>query len=459
MTTMKTSSSLNKMNEKDDTIVAISTPIGTSAISIVRLSGNKALEIAKILTKSSQFTPRYAYLKYLYNANGSVIDRGIVIFFNAPHSFSGEDIVEFQCHGGILTPKTLLAECVRYGARIANAGEFSKRALLNGKMDLATIESVSKLIISQNTQAQTLLGNILKGDLKRFCDEVRTNLVRILAHIEAMIDYAEENLPLDLEQNIKAQLHQTCDKLNELYTHSKSFQHIIDGHRLIIIGKPNVGKSSLLNRLLLSERAIVSNIAGTTRDIIQENLTIANQIITIIDTAGIHTTNEQIEQMGIAKSKEYIKNSTIIIAMFDGSRDYDDDEIIEILKENTDKIIIAVINKSDKIQHFDEKKLDKFEVLKISTLDDSVFKLRNLIGEKITNNAINNQNVLLSSTRQMECLKHCIDEITLARKNLAESEIFAYHINMAIHALSAITSPFINEEILDSMFGEFCLGK
>lgn len=447
------------MQTINDTIVAISTPIGISALSITRLSGNNALNIAKKLTKSNDFTPRYAHLKYIYNTNGNIIDKCIVIYFKAPHSFSGEDIVEFQSHGGIAVPKNIVDECILLGAKLAKPGEFSKRAILNNKLDLSTAESISKLILAQSKQASEILARLLKGDLGNFIESFRKDLIEILAHIEVLIDYAQEDLPKDLESSIQKKLEDSIDKLDTIYKHSLSKQHIIDGHRLVIIGRPNVGKSSLLNKLLLKDRAIISNIAGTTRDALEESITINNQIIKIIDTAGIRKTSDKIEQIGVNKSLQYAKEATIIIALFDGSREFDDENIIEILNQNKDKIIIAAINKIDKEQLFDECKLKDFEMIKISMLDSSVIKLKDMIGQKISSDTINNQDIILSSSRQIECIKSCIVELQNAKENMIDFEIFSFHINAALHSLDLLTKPFCNDEMLDSMFSEFCLGK
>ncbi len=443
----------------NDTIVAISTTIGISALSIVRLSGKDALEIAKSITKSTNFKPRYAHLKYIYNNNNNVIDRCIVIYFKAPYSFSGEDIIEFQSHGGVSVPKNIVNECIRLGARIANPGEFSKRALLNNKLDLSTAESISKLILSQSNQANEILGRLLKGDLKEFIETFRKNLIEILAHIEVLIDYAEEDLPKDLEISIDTKLNNAIKKLNDIHSHSLSMQHIIDGHRLVIIGRPNVGKSSLLNKLLLKDRAIISNIEGTTRDILEETITINNQIVKIIDTAGIRDSNDEIEKIGIQKTLQYTQDATIIIALFDGSREFDDQWILDILEQNKEKIIIAVINKNDRKQIFNQDKLKEYETIRISTLDSSVFKLRDIIEKKINQVSINTQEIILTSTRQIECIKLCIKSLNNAKENIYNFEIFSFYINEALHSLDMLTKPFNNNEMLDSMFSEFCLGK
>lgn len=443
----------------NDTIVAISTQIGLSAISIIRLSGSKAIEIANKLTKSTSIKPRYAHLKYIYDKNDQILDKCIVIYFKAPNSFNGEDIIEFQCHGGITIPKNIIQECINNGARLAKSGEFSKRALLNNKMDLSMVETIAKMITTQNNQAQRFLTRILNGDLSKYINSFKKELIEILANIEVTIDYAQEDLPQNIEKNIIMKLNNIEIKLDKLYKHSQTFHNIIDGHRLIIIGRPNVGKSSILNKLLLKQRAIISDIAGTTRDIIEESITINNQIVKIIDTAGIHNTSDEIEKIGIQKTKELIKDATIIISVFDASKEFNDYEIINLLKENEDKIIICAINKSDKKIVFDNKYISKYQKINISTTDDSVYLLRDLIETNIKNNEINNQEIILSSTRQIECIKECIKEIKNAKNNLKDFEISAYCINNALKSLDLISNPYNNEEMLDSMFSEFCLGK
>ncbi len=438
-----------------DTIAAISTAIGVSAIGIVRVCGDDALKIALKITKSAALTPRYAHLKCLYDENGAMIDRGIVIYFKAPHSFNGEDIVEFQCHGGIALQKKILEVCLHFGARIARAGEFSKIALLNGKMDLAEVESVSNLIATQNEGALNAIARNLRGDLGEIIAHFRENLVAILAQSEALIDYAEDEIPSDLGEKLGA----LESELGTILAHSKAMQHIINGHRLVIIGRPNVGKSSILNRLLLQERAIVSSTAGTTRDSIEAQLTINKQVISIIDTAGIHASNEQIELLGIARAKQNAREASIILAVFDGSEAFCDDEILQILRENSDKIIIAAINKADKPQRFDATRLKDYEQIAVSTLDSSVFAIREIIARHIEIAPKNDESVILGSKRQILCVESAILALQNARANMEDFEIFSLHINEAIRALELISKPYNYDEMLDKMFANFCLGK
>lgn len=439
----------------NDTIVAISTAVGISAIGIVRVSGKDALKIAQQITKSSDIAPRYAHLKYLYDENGNAIDRGIVIYFKSPHSFNGEDIVEFQCHGGIALQKKIVTLCKHFGAREARSGEFSKIALLNGKMDLSQLENVANLINTQNESALNLIAQNLKGDLQKIIDDFREQLLAILAQSEALIDYAQDEIPSDLSANLNA----LESQLTAIYAHSKSMQHIINGHRLAIIGRPNVGKSSILNALLLKNRAIVSEIEGTTRDSIEAQITIENQVVAIIDTAGIRQNSDEIETLGIAKSKEIAREASIILAVFDGSKAFDDREILQILRENAGKIIIVAINKSDLQQRLDLSHFSAYKPIFISTKNDSVFEIRESIAEAIRISPQNDESVILGSVRQLECVKSAINTLQLARENLGDFEIFSLHINDALKSLESITKPYNYDEMLDKMFGNFCLGK
>ena len=440
---------------KTDTIVAISTAIGEGAIGIVRLSGKDALQIAQRVTKTTAIRPRYAHLKYLYDEGGALIDRGIVIYFKAPHSFNGEDIVEIQSHGGIALQKRLLEICQHFGARIARAGEFSKIALINGKMDLSQVETTANLIITRNANALSLIAQNLKGDLQKIIDDFRDKLLEILAQSEALIDYAEDEIPHDLSANLKS----LQTRLRAIYAHSQSMQHIINGHKLAIIGRPNVGKSSILNALLLKNRAIVSEIEGTTRDSIEAQMTIDGQIITIIDTAGIRASDEKIELLGIEKAKEIAREASIILAVFDGSRNFDDREILQILRENEEKIIIVAINKSDKKRVVEMAYFRDYAPIFISTKDESVFMIRKAIADKIHTNPQNDESVILGSVRQMECVEGAINALEAAEQNISDFEIFSLHINDAIKWLESLTKPYNYDEMLDKMFSAFCLGK
>jgi len=391
-----------------------------------------------------------------------VIDEAIVLYFAAPKSYTGEDVVELQSHGGIVTAERILASCTAYGARLANPGEFTKRAVLHGKIDLAQAEAAAKLIESKSIDAAKILSRQLKGELGRFVNELRDKLVEILAYIEVNIDYAEEDLPQTLQDEIRTKLAYIRAKIEETLHASESRAGLIEGFRVAIIGKPNVGKSSLLNALLRYDRAIISDIAGTTRDTIEEEIRIGTHLVKIVDTAGIRQSGDTIEQIGIERSLKAVKHADLVIALFDGSMplDANDREIIELLeKECQDKELIVAINKSDLPQQIEDAAIDKFSPLRISTKQDASAIVKRL-EEKLNKQNIGSD-LLLISKREVDAAKRAYDAIDAALVQLeyGELELFAFEINEAIDAIASITQPFERDEILDKMFGSFCLGK
>ncbi len=445
-----------------DTIVAIATSFGTGSIAIVRVSGKKSLDIAKKLSKRELFKPRYATLSNLYDKNDELIDRAIIIYFKSPNSFTGEDIVEFQCHGGIIVAKRILDVVLHYGARMAEPGEFSKRAFLNKKLDLTEAEAIAKLIEAKSEDAAKILAKQLKGELKEYIEDIREALIRILAYTEVNIDYAEEDLPQNLMDSIKNQLLDIKKKLSNTVDSSKRRAGLIEGFKVSIIGKPNTGKSSLLNKLLSYERAIVSEIAGTTRDTIEENVKIGTHLVRMVDTAGIREAKDVIEKIGIERSIKSIQTSDIVITMFDGSSELssEDEKIIELLKKYRDKKdFIVVLNKADLPQKFDESDLKEFKPIKISTKKDISLLIERL--EDILNSYSSTTDILLISKRQIDAVEDALKSIeeSITPLEMGELEIFAYHINDAIRAIASITRPMESTELLDKMFGEFCLGK
>ena len=281
----------------NDTISAIATANGIGSIAIIRLSGDKALGIAKTLTQKTTFSPRYATLSNIYNNKNELIDEAIVIYFKGPHSFTAEDIVEIQCHGGFIVAQSILKATVAAGARLATAGEFSKRAFFNGRIDLSEAEAVAQLIDAKSEDAAKILASQMKGSLKKYIENIRDEIIHILAYSEVSIDYAEEDLPEDLVSQIKEKLRELTRSLESTLLASKAREGLMQGFRVAIVGKPNVGKSSLLNALLNYNRAIVSKIAGTTRDTIEEQVKIGTHLIRIVDTAGIREANDEIEKI------------------------------------------------------------------------------------------------------------------------------------------------------------------
>lgn len=444
----------------DDTIAAIATANGIGSIAIIRLSGEKALSIAKTLTKKENLQPRYATLSTVFNAHDELIDEAIVIYFQGPHSFTAEHIVEIQCHGGFIVAQSILKATLAAGARLANPGEFSKRAFFNGRIDLSEAEAIAQLIEAKSEDAAKILASQMKGSLKEYIENIRDAIIHIIAYSEVSIDYAEEDLPLDLVAQIQAQLNELHKSLERTLIASKAREGLMQGFRVAIVGKPNVGKSSLLNSLLNYNRAIVSEIAGTTRDTIEEQVKIGTHLIRIVDTAGIREASDEIEKIGIERSLEAIESSDIVVALFDASRERDseDDKILSLIKESAhDKKIIFVKNKIDLQTKFDAQEL-QFD-LELNTKDSVSSLIESL--ENIMNTANASEEMMLISHRQISAVENALTAIEEAHEPLQmqELEIFSFHLTEAVKEMASITRPFENDEMLDKMFGSFCLGK
>ncbi|EQB6090273.1 tRNA uridine-5-carboxymethylaminomethyl(34) synthesis GTPase MnmE [Campylobacter jejuni] len=440
-----------------DTIAAIATAHGMGSISIVRLSGERALEFALKLSHKTKLIPRHATFTKLFNQNNEIIDEAIMIYFKAPYSFTGEDIVEFQTHGGFSVSEVLLEELVSLGARLALAGEFSKRACLNGKMTPLKALNIQDLILSKSALAAKIIARNMQGNLGELLEKIRTDLVKTLAFVETSIDYADDDLPSDLLEQISTMCEENSKILKEIYTLSQSKKGLIEGFKIAIVGKPNVGKSSLLNALLSYERAIVSDIAGTTRDTIEESFKLGTHLLRIIDTAGIRESKDVIEQIGVALSKKSLEDADIILAVFDASRvqDKEDEKIFDLLA-NTDKKIFWILNKSDLENVFKNTQNKNF--IKLSAQKDIT-----LLKEELQNyfNSFDSEGIMVSSLDLINACKISSEAIFRAKGLLEESslELFAFELNLAINELARFTKDFQRDEILDEMFGNFCLGK
>ena len=455
---MSTKVKSNKLFD-DNTIVAIATANGIGSISIVRLSGASALDIASKITKKTQFQPRLATLSTIYSKDNELIDEALILYFKAPFSFTGEDVVEFQCHGGVAIANMIINETLKRGARLANPGEFSKRAFLNNKIDLSKAEAISKIIEARSEDAVKLLARQLKGELTSFVNNIREDLLFMLAYTEVSIDYAEDDLPSDIFEQIKSKMDKIIVKLSNTLDASKRREGVIEGFKVAIIGKPNVGKSSLLNKLLNYDRAIISDIAGTTRDTIEESVKIGTHIIKIVDTAGIRNASDVIEQIGIEKSIEAINEADIVISLFDNSKPSDDEDkkILELLNQNDDKEIVRVVNKSDLESRFNKSLLKDF--IELSTKEDINPLIKKI--ERILDANTHSDEMTLISKRQVISVEETLSHInqSIMPLNTGELEFFAHHITEALENISNITRPYDNDQMLDVMFGEFCLGK
>jgi len=444
----------------NDTISAIATANGIGSIAIIRLSGEKALDIAKTLCKQNDLTPRHATLTNIYNSKNELIDESIVIYFKGPHSFTAEDVVEIQCHGGFIVAQSILKATLSAGARLATAGEFSKRAFFNGRIDLSEAEAIAQLIEAKSEDAAKILASQMKGSLKEYIEQVRDDIIHILAYSEVTIDYAEEDLPTDLVEQIHAKLDELKKSLNSTLLASKAREGLMQGFKVAIVGKPNVGKSSLLNSLLNYNRAIVSDIAGTTRDTIEEQVKIGTHLIRIVDTAGIREASDEIERIGIERSLEAIEQSDIVVALFDSSREADseDEQILSLINVHAkEKCVKFVKNKIDLEQKF--KRDDINFDLEINS-KDNVDSLIEVLKE-IMDTTNSSDEIMLISQRQISAVENTLSNIEEAFSPLEdqELEIFSFHLNEAVKEMASITRPFENDEMLDKMFGSFCLGK
>lgn len=448
------------------TIVAPATTYGNSSLNVIRLSGTKSLDIASQLAKKDLTTlqPRFAKLTKIYFENNTLLDECIIIYFKSPHSYTTEDVVEFQCHGGTFIAKNIIEECIKYGAILAKPGEFTKRAFLGGRIDLTQAQAIAKLIQSNNAQAHKMLMRHLKGEMQEFCELLRESLLKILAHSEVFIDYADEELPQNLLQSIQKQLDSILQTLSSLSEKSYQKRNLFEGYKICIIGKPNVGKSSLLNALLGDNRAIVSDIAGTTRDSIEENFILDGHLLRLIDTAGIRKNADIIENEGIQRSLEKAKDSDLLLVLFDNSRILDDEDltILHLLKEYQDsKKIVVIINKIDLKNCFNQEQLTPFKPLLLSLKNkDSLQSLKNHL-KTILSSQDDNHTLLLTSQYQFQAIQTCIQALRSSILPLqnGELEIFSFHINEAIQAIASLTKPYEYSQMLDKMFSDFCLGK
>lgn len=456
----------------NQTIVAPATTYGKSSLNVIRLSGQDSLLIASKLAKINPncLKVRHAKLTKIYFQDGELLDECILIYFKAPNSYTTEDVIEFQCHGGTFIAQSILEECIKLGARLAKPGEFTKRAFLGGRIDLSQAQAIAKLIESSNANAHKMLMRHLNGEMHSFCENLRKNLLTLLAHSEVFIDYADEELPQDLMKNLLNKLDSTLLTLQNLLEQSIQKKSIFEGYKLCIIGKPNVGKSSLLNALLHEDRAIVSDIAGTTRDSIEENFTLEGHLLRLIDTAGIRQSQDIIEAKGIERSLQKAEQSDILIALFDSSRPLEEEDlkIIEILKTHQDsKKIIVLLNKADLKGSFDFQILAPFNPLNLCLKDDNIASSNSLLSHfkshliSLLNSQENSQMLLLVSQYQFQAIQECIQALYDSKLPLAngELELFSFHINEALKVLASITKPYEYSQMLDVMFNDFCLGK
>ena len=444
----------------NNTLVAISTPLASGAISIVRMSGENCLDIAdKIFTSKkgefpSSFTPRLLTLG-TFNA-GSFKEQALCVIFKSPNSFTGENMVEFQCHGGVVITKGILAACIANGARLASAGEFTKRAFMNGKMALSDAEGMMDMINAQS-EAEIRAGyNLLSGELSKTAYSAQEELIDILSEIEVSFDYPEETIEYITKTNAKERLQSLHNSISSVLESASTGKMIKDGVNVVILGKPNVGKSSLLNSLIKDEKAIVTPIAGTTRDVIEATLSINGLRFNLYDTAGIHETDDQVEKIGVDKAKNTIASADIILFVKDSEEDDQEDKEVKKLLENRKHLII--INKSDKTGNFEHN----HNTIHVSALKNkNIDKLTDKLYELANKDKAMSGGLIIANQRHADALSraktHLVDAISAMDDY--SLDIVTIDINLAYSALGEITGNTTNEEILDAIFSKFCLGK
>ena len=452
-------------NSFDDVIIGISTALAEGAISIIRLSGKGCIEIAnksfkgKNLTKVNSHTINYGFI---VDNNKEIIDEVLVSVFKAPKTYTTEDVVEINCHGGLFVTNKIYELLVVNGARPANPGEFTKRAFLNGRIDLTKAEAVMDVISAENNAALSIASRGLLGFIKRTVDDLRQRLIDVISVISVNIDYPEyDDVQILTTNQIKPAIESIYNDVYNLLEKSKSAKHLKNGVDTAIVGRPNVGKSSLLNALLEEQKAIVTNIPGTTRDLVEAKINLGSVTLNLIDTAGIRETLDIVEQIGVSKSLDIINKAELVLLVLDGSvyLTQEDKELIEKIK---DKKHLIIINKNDLGIKID---LTQFEhPIVISTNDEN--KIDNLKEEIIklikVENIQNKDITYISNARQIEKLNLAKGELIEALEEINENAFIDFvdiHLRAAWLYLGEIIGETSTESLLDELFSKFCLGK
>ena len=446
---------------ENDTIAAIATSMGRSAVNIIKISGPESISIvSKIFTKDlSKLEPNtinYGFIK----EDNELIDEVLVSLFTSPNSQTGEDIVEINTHGGISVTNKVLELLLSNGARLAEPGEFLKRAFLNGKKDLIEAEAISDLINAKTEEARKMSLKGLSGELSKKIKTLRNKILNIIANIEVNIDYPEyEDAIIYTNELLKTNINEIQSDLEKLVKESEKGTLLNNGINVGIVGKPNVGKSSLLNLLINEDKAIVTDIEGTTRDIVEGNITINGVTLNLIDTAGIRETNNVVEKLGVEKSKDIINKSDLIIALFDISRPFtlEDEAILSSIKA---KKSIIILNKTDLPTKIDLNKFTSYNVIKTSVKEDiGKDKLLNMIKELFNLNEIETGDfTYLSNARQISLIKEAL-KLCLEIKYQNEENTPVDLIQIDLQNLWEITGDAYKDELLDEIFSKFCLGK
>ncbi len=437
-----------------ETICALATPSGNASVAIIRLTGARSLAIAQQVTKKT-LTPRYAHFTTFYNENDQVLDQGITLYFPAPYSFTGEQVVELHPHGNPYVCQQIIHTLLQLGARLALAGEFSERAFLNGKLDLVQLEAIADLISSSSQQAARSAVQSMQGKFSQKIADILNQLIQIRTHIEASLDFAEEDIETETRQTVQHNLAQVKEQVHDIFAIAQQGAQLHKGYTLVLTGSPNVGKSSLFNALCAEDRAIVTSMPGTTRDVVCVDVNLEGIPIRLMDTAGIREDAEIIEQEGIARARSAIESADLVIHMLDACQ-LKTNTNISALQNNE----ILVINKIDLIND-DTLYPQHSTCISVKTgqgLDDLYQRIR----DELNIFPADQQAPFSARARHLQSLERCLNQFALAQQQLqseAPLELAAEELRLAQQELSTITGEFTPDDLLDYVFREFCIGK
>lgn len=450
----------------NDTIAAISTALGVGAISIVRMSGKDSISIAnaifsgKDLEKVATHTINYGFIK----DNDEVIDEVLVSVMKAPHTYTTEDVIEINCHGGITTTNKVLETLLKHGARLAEPGEFTKRAFLNGRIDLTKSEAVMDLLESKTESARKLAINSLQGKTALLVDNFRDKIKQLISSIEVNIDYPEYyDIEVITLEKIKEETANMKQELENIIKESENSKIIKNGIDTLIIGRPNVGKSSILNKFLDEEKAIVTDIAGTTRDIVEGQVMLDNIVLNIIDTAGIRQTEDKVEKIGVEKSLSLIDRADLVIVVLNSNEKLTLEDI-EILEKTKDKNTIVVLNKNDLERNIELDKLKDYNLVSTNTNDlEGIDTLKNKIKEMFNLEQISTKDYnYLTNVRQISLAKNAYQKLVDVESGLKDNlpvDMIEIDLRDCFDLLGEITGKTYSDEIIDNLFERFCVGK
>ncbi|WP_290459826.1 tRNA uridine-5-carboxymethylaminomethyl(34) synthesis GTPase MnmE [Romboutsia ilealis] len=456
----------------DDTIAAIATAPGEGGIGIVRISGEKSLEVAQSIfkSKSGKMIKDYNTRTLIYGKivdGEKVIDEVLVAYMKGPNSYTAEDVIEINCHGGFISVKKILELILSKGVRIADAGEFTKRAFLNGRIDLSQAEAIIDVIKSKTDMAHEVAQNQLEGSLAKKIKDLRMNVTEVLAHLEVSIDFAEEDVEEITYQTLEEKAHELRNEIKKLYDTAESGKILRDGLKTVIVGKPNVGKSSLLNSILGENRAIVTDIAGTTRDVIEEFVNIKGIPLKIVDTAGIRETEDIVEKIGVEKSRESFSTADLVIMVLDASRKLSEEDM-EILESIKNKKTIVLLNKVDLEAQIELEKIKEFvssdDIIEISALkNQGIEKLQDKIESMVYQGSVkNSSNLMITNSRHKDALFKAYESINDAISAIEQRmpyDFIEVDFKNIWDYLGYINGDTVREDLLDTIFANFCIGK